>query len=90
MLPQELEGIVVATEIFLLGHEPMNCRVAVAAQIDRLLHLFATELLLKPLIAVTGARDQVMRGRAHLHRPPAKFAGLGFHRRLAWIDACVS
>ena len=61
---KQFQRVEVAAEFFFFGHKLVDGVVAVAAERDRLLHLLASEVLLKPLVAVTGAWNQMMLGRS--------------------------
>ena len=64
--PQPLDRVVVSAKVLLGRDELVNCPMAVSAKIDRFVHLLPSELLLEPFVAVAGARNQMVLGRATL------------------------
>ncbi len=71
---EKIQRIVLPTEVLFARNEAVNGLVAIAAQFDCFAHLLAREPLLKPLVAVAGPWNQVMRGGARLHRAITKLA----------------
>jgi hypothetical protein len=56
----------VAPQFFFIRDQTMNRSVAIAADVNRAVHLLAIEPLLEPLVAVQRAGDEVMLGRPAL------------------------
>lgn len=72
MRQELIERVVGAAEFFHVGNQAVNGFMAVAANVDRLVQLLASETLLEPLIAVAGSRNQMMHGGAAFDSTPAK------------------
>ena len=57
---QSIDCVEVPTKLFFARHETVDRIVAIAAHANSRLHLLATEILFKPLVAMASARNQVM------------------------------
>ena len=72
MRQEGIERVAVASQFFHVWNQTVNGFVAVAANVDRLVQLFASETLLEPLIAVAGPWNQMMLGGAAFDNTPAE------------------
>ncbi len=81
-----------SSKVFLTRHEFVHRVVTLAAKRNCFTHLFSREVLLEPLVAVAGSRNQMMFCRAFFRLPMAQ-STLGkllvhlLHAR--WIDLLV-
>ncbi len=75
MAQQVLNRIVIATQIFMLGNELVDGRMAVATEVSSLSHLLAIKTLAKPLVGVALAGNQMMSRRSLFGDSPTEFAG---------------
>jgi enterochelin esterase family protein len=75
MFQQCFNRVVVSPQFFFARNESVDGIVTFAADRNRRPHLFAREVFLKPAIAMTSARDQMVFGRTLFHRPSTELAG---------------
>ena len=77
MCREQLEREVVSAEFFFARDEFVDRLVAIVTQVDGLVHLRTSEGLLEPLVAMAGARNEVVLIRPSFSEASAQLAWLG-------------
>ena len=75
MAKQLFNRVVMPAQLFLIGHELVDRRMAIATKGNGLLHFDAFVPFAKPLVPVAFAGNQVMSRRSLFCDSPAEFAG---------------
>ena len=65
-----------ASQFLLARNQPMDGKVAIAANRNRFLHLLPGEPFAKPLVGMTGPGNQVVFGRRLTHPPSTQSTGM--------------
>ncbi len=76
MIEERFDRVVVSPQFFFAWDEAVDGIVALAAYVDRKLHLLTCVTFLEPAITMAPPRNQMVLGRALFHRSLAKLTGV--------------
>lgn len=77
MIEQQIQRMIVTAEILFRRNQLVNRLVAVTTETNRFVHLLPREVFPEPLVAVAGARNQMVLGSALPGEATTEFAGPG-------------